>query len=602
MKKKLLYTTFSKMTLSFVLFGLIPLLLLSMLFFFRYSGNVRENMTQYYTSMTKYISLNVGDMFSSVDESMGELYNYESSGGYTLAYILKDTRMSDSDKELAVSEVLQDIMWKNSAVSSVRLVDVQGNIYSSYYSQDKVLRNDAEEFTSMDVFPETADKRDLLIFSTIAESNICLNTDDYVFEMVRNYMDITNTESARVTALATLFVDLNVKGISDIIDQTNLNVGHCYVYSSYADGLIYSDDGKDYLGGENPLEFCLACLEGDSGYTEIDHQWVFYEKVDKYDAYTVYVVDNSDVMGSFFQTRLMMLLILCFSCAFLLILYMTFSIYMSEPTRKLKEAMEQVEKGNLDARVYLYTHDEMAYVAEGFNNMIEKLSDYIDQVYVAQICQKDAELSALKMQIQPHYLYNTLDVIRMTALDQGDKKTAELLESLAHNLRYTIGSQSDRATLKEELDAIREYFVIARARYEGRVSLNIYATDEDCRLVIPKLLLQPVVENALRHGLKEKEGNGAVAIRVERHTDYLEITVMDDGVGMEEEAVREMQDMLEHSERVIGGSGKVSIGMKNVYDRIKLNCGEEYGFVISSVKGMGTIVTYRLPIWEEGTE
>jgi two-component system sensor histidine kinase YesM len=251
-------------------------------------------------------------------------------------------------------------------------------------------------------------------------------------------------------------------------------------------------------------------------------------------------------------------------------------------------------------RVELNTGDEMEYVADGFNKMMERLNDYIDQVYVAQNCQKDAELNALKMQIQPHFLYNTLDVIRMTALEEHDEKSAELLECLAHQLRYVMGEHNERIYLKDELEALREYFIIMKVRYEGRISLHINVANEDQMLVMPKLLLQPVVENAIKHGLREKPGHGTVAISVLRRTDYLQIIVMDDGVGMSEERVQHMQEVLDHPE--VGYTDKekhVSVGMKNVYDRIKLNCGKDYGFTIESVVGMGTIVTYRLPIWEE---
>ena len=128
------------------------------------------------------------------------------------------------------------------------------------------------------------------------------------------------------------------------------------------------------------------------------------------------------------------------------------------------------------------------------------------------------------------------------------KKTAELLECLAHQLRYVMGEHTDCIVLRDELQALREYFVIMKVRYEGRIRLSIQVSDEDAQLYIPKLLLQPVVENAIRHGLREKNGEGTVAIRVERKEDYLEIVVMDDGVGMEEEQVRIMQETLDNPE------------------------------------------------------
>lgn len=597
--KKRFSTTFSKMTASFVLLGLVPLLVLGLLFFYRYGSIFRENMLRSYFSMTSYISKNVSDVLNSVDDTMGTIYDYRDEEGRTLADILQDDGISESLREQEVNAVLCEMMSSSEYVSSFRLVDYKGRIFSLYYNQDKVLIEEGRSHTNMDVFMEGDDPTSLKLFGTMPENEICMNSEDYVFGMVRNYMDTSSIEAAGSIPLGTLFADVNVNVIGDIVHKAGIQNGHFYIWSVGPSRYVYSDQTEDYLNGSNPLEFCEYLLDGSSGYEQVGTQWVFYEKVQGMKAYAVLVLDNHQLMGSFFQIRTVMTLILCFAGAFLLLLYMTFSVRMSEPTRQLKEAMEQVEEGNLDVRVNLNTRDEMEYVADGFNQMVERLEDYINQVYVAQISQKDAELNALKMQIQPHYLYNTLDVIRMTALEQDDRKTAELLESLAHQLRYVIGNQSDRVYLKEELDAIREYFVLMRARYEGRISLMIDMADEDGTLVVPRLILQPVVENAIRHGLREKKGNGAVGIHVERKGDALEIIVMDDGVGMPEEQVQRIQEVLENPEiGVVDSDGRVSVGMKNVYDRIKLNCGPEYGFVVQSTQGLGTSVTFHLPVWE----
>lgn len=598
--KERYFTTFAKMTFSFLLFGVIPLLLLSVLFFVRYGGILRDNMTANYSAMTSYVSKNVGMIIENADEAMSEVYDYQTPASVSLTEVLKDSTQTDSVRTTTIKEALQTVLAKSEYISSVRMVDYRGNMYSLYVSQDKAMRADSDSHTMMDIYTEDDTLTSMKLLGTIDESDITVNSEDYVFSLVRNYMDTSTVQSTYTTALATIFADINVDEIGNVIGQSGLTAGDFYVYNTDSAQYLYSRNQNDYLDGSNPLAFCLEKLEGDSGVQKIDHRWVFYEKINDMDLYAVMVLNNSDIMGAMTQSKLALFLVLCFACACLLVLYSAFSIYMSAPTRKLKQAMEEVENGNFDVKVELNTHDEMEYVANGFNNMTEKLKDYINQMYVSEICRKDAELTALKMQIQPHYLYNTLDVIRMVALDQDDEKTAELLESLAHQLRYVMGPQSDRTYLKDELDAIREYFVITKARYEGRISLMIYAADEDLMLVIPKLLLQPVVENAIRHGLREKKGNGAVAIRVSRKSTYLEIIVMDDGVGMDEEQVRRMREILETPEvGLVDAEGRVSVGMKNVYDRIKLNCGMEYGFTIQSTLGMGTIVTYRLPIWEE---
>ncbi|MCD7864457.1 MAG: sensor histidine kinase [Clostridiales bacterium] len=596
-------TTFSKMTISFVVFGLVPLLVLSLLFFVRYSGMIRENMVASYSTMTNYVADNASGVLTSVDDAMEELYNYQNAEGQTLADILADRSSGATDQALAVQEALQNIMAQSEYISSLRLAVADGTIYSLYYSQDKTIRNDAASFTSFDLFGEGESPTGLKVSGTIPESEICVNSEDYIFWLARNYMDISSIQSAYTKSLAVLYADVNVQEIEDIIDKSRISKGDFYIYHVAADAYIYSASTEDYTDESHPLAFCENLFGDGSGYEKIGHQWVFYEKIEDADVYAVLVLENRDIMSAFFQSRLVLTLILCFGGAFLLILYMAFSIRMSEPTRKLKEAMDEIGQGRLDVRVNLQTNDEMEYVADGFNKMAERLSDYIDRVYVAETAKKDAELNALKMQIQPHYLYNTLDVIRMTALDQDDEKTAELLESLAKQLRYVMGEQLDRVHLKDELDSIREYFVLMRARYEGRISLMVYLADDDGMLLVPKMILQPVVENSIRHGLREKEGPGAVAIRVERKEEYLEIVVMDDGIGMDEEQAAKMQAYLEQSPVGTNEPNEfVSVGTKNVYDRIKLNCGAEYGFTIQSAQGMGTIVTCRLPIWEEADD
>ena len=600
MRKGLFSTTFSKMTVSYMLLGIVPLFVLGLLFFSRYSSVFKENMLHSCFSMTSYISKNVAYVLNSVDDTMSGIYDYRDEEGRTLGEILEDDAVSESLREQEVNAVLQEMMSSNEYISSFRLVDFKGRIFSLYYNQDKILIGEGRVHTSMGVFEEEEDLTALKLLGTMSEDEICVNSEDYIFSMVRNYMDASTVASAAGTPLGTLFADVNVNAIGDVVQKSGIQNGQFYIFSIYSSSYIYSDLADDYLNGNNPLEFCEYLLDDGSGYEQVEGQWVFYEKIEGIDAYAVLVLDDGELMGSFFQIRIVLIMVLCFACAFLLLFYMIFSVRISDPVRRLKEAMEQVEKGNLDVRVDLNTRDEMGYVAEGFNQMTERLKDYIKQVYVAWISRKDAELNALKMQIQPHYLYNTLDVIRMTALDQNDRKTAELLESLAHQLRYVIGNQSDRVYLREELDVIREYFMLMQVRYEDRISLTIYMADEDGDLAVPKLILQPVVENAIRHGLREKKGNGSVGIRVERKADYLEIVVMDDGVGMTEEQIGQIKKALENPE--IGAAGqeeKISVGMKNVYDRIKLNCGLKYGFTVHSVRGMGTSVTFQLPIWEE---
>lgn len=591
-------TTFKKLTLGFIFLGILPLVVIGSIFFVRFSQNIKAVSISNYKQITSYFARNVEDVIESVDAVMEELYSYETEAG-SLRVVLQDESQDESARNLYMAQMLRSLISKSEYISSERFVDAEGRIYSLFYDQNKTLRNNAEFYTSL-MRAESFDpgQYSLMILGTVEESKFCVNTDAYIFSLARNFYDITSVESISSPVLGTFYVDVDVTQIQQIVQKMELQEGQAYVCNLASGTYLYSKNTEDYLNGADPLADIKSELVGDKGHCIVAGTCVFYERIGKTDQYAVIVLGQEEIFGGLFENALVVILILCFAVFILLALYMFFSRRMSQPAAELKRAMEEVQKGNLDVRAEVVSKDEMQYISEGFNHMVEELQTHIREVYVAQICQKEAELNALKMQIQPHYLYNTLDVIRMTALEHQDEETAKLLESLAAQLRYVLGKQNERLPVKREMEMLGEYFVIMKVRYQNRIQLRVSVSEEDEKLLIPKMLLQPVVENAVRHGLKQKKGRGLVAVEVKRCEEYLEIIVMDDGVGIKEAQLNAMQRVLEHPE-LREAEGVVSIGMRNVYDRIKLNCGEEYGYTIQSVEGMGTIVTFHLPIWKE---
>ena len=192
MRKQHRSTTFSKMTISFVLFGLLPLLLLSFLFFYRYGSVTRENTLKSCSTMTAYIARSVGDVMENVDSALGSLYDYRSADGQSLAEIYDDADMPYGRKAQEVDAMLHEIMASSGYISSLRMVDAQGNVFSLYYNQDKTLNETGYERTTMEVFGETEDPTQLKLLGTVPEEEICVNSEDYVFGMVRNCMDTSS--------------------------------------------------------------------------------------------------------------------------------------------------------------------------------------------------------------------------------------------------------------------------------------------------------------------------------------------------------------------------------------------------------------------------
>ncbi|NCB93102.1 MAG: sensor histidine kinase [Clostridia bacterium] len=219
-----------------------------------------------------------------------------------------------------------------------------------------------------------------------------------------------------------------------------------------------------------------------------------------------------------------------------------------------------------------------------------------------QLQQKQAEYLALQNQINPHFLYNTLEAIRADALVAGCGNIADTTEALATFFRYTITDVQHFVTLSDELDNVDNYFIIQKFRFGDKLEMNQELENEELMSArMPKLLLQPLVENAISHGLECKVGEGTVTIAVENSEKTLFISVKDDGVGMDEEKVEKLNHIFSSQDKTRKHYGELKkekggIALPNVNSRIKLLFGEDYGLHIYSVEGVGTEIRMTLPL------
>lgn len=234
--------------------------------------------------------------------------------------------------------------------------------------------------------------------------------------------------------------------------------------------------------------------------------------------------------------------------------------------------------------------------------LLEHLEERLLESSSATALKVEAELRALQYQINPHFLYNTLEIIRSRAMVQGNSDVCEIVESLAMQFRYCINSSGDMATLQQELDHVHNYMLIQHYRFGDRIRYEMIIQRENewvLQSKMPVLTLQPIIENALLHGINPKVDGGSITLRVELTSRRLHILIEDDGVGINEADLQKMRHRLrENKAPEIPSHGKRSSGiaMRNVNARIHLYFGENYGVDISSTLGVGTTVIVTLPI------
>ena len=267
---------------------------------------------------------------------------------------------------------------------------------------------------------------------------------------------------------------------------------------------------------------------------------------------------------------------------------------ITRPFKELSQVTDEIAKGNLSVRANVNTGVEATALSNSMNTMVDKINELLEQVTTEQIRLRKAEFELLQAQINPHFLYNTLDAIIWLAEAGEQKRVVGMVRNLSDFFRTSLNQGKDINSIKEEMLHVKSYLEIQHVRYQDILSYDIEVPEALYIYSIPKITIQPLVENALYHGIKNKRGMGHISIRGEAGEKDFTITVTDDGIGIDETRLRQVQSGIQN--KVL--TGKDFYGLYNVCERIRLNFGEEYGIFIESVYGEGTSVRVILPYVE----
>ena len=266
-------------------------------------------------------------------------------------------------------------------------------------------------------------------------------------------------------------------------------------------------------------------------------------------------------------------------------------LHLSRRTQTIVKAMKKVQDGNLNTRLPVDREDELGLISESFNKMCEDLKQYINRFYKSELKQKHAELIALQAQIKPHFLFNTLEVIRMRAISQGVHDVGEMIYSLASMFRHMVKDKTV-ITVNEEIENCRRYLELTRIRYRDKLQYTIHMDERLGGYNIMKLSVQPIIENYLVHGIGLERTDNHILIEVMQSEEELVIRISDNGKGIEPERLKQIQQELDEAQIQDHGS----LGLKNIQERLRILYGESYGLTIDSVLNLGTIVTICVPL------
>ncbi|QTH44475.1 histidine kinase [Cohnella sp. LGH] len=266
---------------------------------------------------------------------------------------------------------------------------------------------------------------------------------------------------------------------------------------------------------------------------------------------------------------------------------------MTLPLKRLsKEVKQRITNGDFSfwpTPVHV-RQDEIAGLGQGFYRLVADLNETKNRIHQVELMKREAEFDAMKSKIKPHFLYNALESVRMLAIVNKDPGTAEMIKALGHLFRYIISDQKERTTLADELSYLISYIKLQKLRYEDRLDVRIEVPDSLQDIAILKLVLQPLVENAIEHGINRRRGARLISITAGDDGDDVRIRIWDDGAGIARDRIEEIQRSLDDP-----STDKDHIGLINVHRRLRLYFGEPYGLSIDSVQHSYTSVNVRIP-------
>lgn len=583
-----------KKLLFIILFVFLAIFSLSMLSFNKYKADKENDIKKHILQVTHQTNGKIDNYLSDLDRITILPLTHKPSGNNYIHEL--SAFNSNGTRSLTFQEMNENMFYEiltyKPAVSSCYVFNMSGDadykvetpIYSAF--------NPSEE----DWFQETIRRfGKSYIIDTYKLPNTTSAMDHYVFGVARG---IVKLEDAEVIGL--LLINTDVSYLREICNDMKLSDNNRIIIL-HDDAVIY-DTEETNIASSVEDSFCnyFNNIPDNITVTEttIDNQSVYASSIlSDYSGWRIIsIIPTKDLYEDINQMRLYTMLVTVIILFITIIIIWWISRQIVRPIKKLQMLMKLTESGDFNQKINITTHDEIGNLAASFNHMTSKIDTLIQEVYLSQIKQGEAELQMLQSQINPHFLYNTLESISMMAIINDDDTTSEMANDLGKILYYGISKNKTEVTLAEEISVLERYIHLQDVRFHNSYLININIPDNLKEIIIIKLILQPIVENAIYHGMNTIRNNGLITIFGYRKDSTLFLCVEDNGIGMDEVTLNALNGYINDENDKFK-----SIGLRNVNKRIKLRYGNTFGLHIESSPANGTKVTVSLPIESENS-
>ncbi|MFL0249759.1 sensor histidine kinase [Clostridium neuense] len=560
---------------AFLVLSIIPVTLAMIIFNFRMKNYIEKNMNQliksnvYKTQQYLELSLNV------YESLIYDVYTSED-----IIPIVEDMNEQKGDTDVLYSQLrrrLNRIVNKNTYVQGLTIITSSGRII--YYDKLSSSSENSQWIKFNKSFNNTMKNEDPILYLPTQFETKIGDEKYYMFHMAHKMIDYRDIYKN----IGTVIISIDSSVLEEVCKQQyqgndqNENLGVNMICDK--DGkLVYYED-KNKIGEKEKNEFSSQYK-----ITEIKDNksgWIIKNLYDE--------KQYMEVIRQQEETTIIMMV--CIVVILVLVVF-KWTSKLTSSIRTVVNAMKVVEKGELKVKIEEDKNmpNEIFTIADGFNRMVERVEELMQNVTQATLKQKDAEIKALEAQINPHFLYNTLDTINWKAIENEEFEISNMINSLGKILRYAVLNSNGIVTVKDELEWLKPYIYLQEARLENKFEFFVNISEELQNCETHKLLLQPFIENSIRHGFSEKNKTYILIITCKEKGASIEFCIEDNGKGMDEEIMHKINNnQLKHE------YSKDHIGIGNVLGRLEMYYGKEAAIHVESEKNKYTRVYIRIP-------
>lgn len=582
-----------KLISHFLIISIIPIICLGLLFNWTVERvleeQVEKNTLQLIAKVNKTFEFYISNM-QSITYSIGfneNIQNFLNVGDRDEHYFTND---------YDIQRFLRNFTTLSPEVAGILVVNSKGDYISNEFYAPSV-----RDLTESSWYKEAVENKG--IFKIIGQPNgrnlysLVNYQNDEVVSVVRAIVDPYTQE-----VLGVILIDLKLRVIAEALVDVRLGkTGYLMVVDDQGQNIYQPNDP---LIKTIPSEWVAEKTSGTFSKNVDEEQLQFiFQRSPFTDWITIGVFPSEETIFELHEIQFYLVTFIYLLMIFGIHISYFLSNSISRPIVQLMEFMRRAESGKLEVRYREKRNDEIGMLGRSFNKMLSQINQLIHLGRRHEKEKREAEFRSLQANINPHFLYNTLDTIQWMARKKKANDIAEVVESLANLFRIGLSKGRDMISLEEELNHIRSYLMIQKTRYRDKLNYQINVDESVRDLYVIKFILQPIIENAIYHGIKERRGSGHIAVSAQRKEGKLLIIIKDDGAGMSELVLQEMQQALHEAVTRTEDKGenrdKKGYGMLNVQARIELAFGNDYGMHISSKEKFGTTVEILLPLLKD---